>query len=406
MKRKKKTKVAIISTYPSLHCGIAQYTRYLVSEISKQDVEVVLLGNKGAKEKVQPERIRVLPIWQARSYRSLFRIWRAISKERPDIIHFQFHPAMYGGFLITGGILLLLRFLAWEGKKIIVTTHTIMALHRIKKNIVYKSIIKWGTRFLLGSTQRIITHTKEQREVLIREYGLESDRIVVVPMGAQELKPFPKEKAKEALGLEERLVLLSPSLLREGVGVEYVIEALKELTSRLPQAVYYILGIPPATVVHLGNDYYKRLLHLRDSLGLGKRVSFLLSSRAINEDRELWLGAADVLTYLHEDYPAEDASLSIWDSCARGKAVIVSDAPKFREVASFLKTIGAHELIIPNSLSHQEKIRVIGKAIIFVSISENRRKIQAALRQIAPQRSWDKIARQTIQIYQDLVSDE
>lgn len=406
MKRKKKMKVAVISAYPPLHCGIAQYTRYLVSEISKQDVEIVILGNKGAEEKVHPEKIKVLPIWQARSYRSLFRIWYAISKERPDIIHFQFHPAMYGGFLISGGILLLLKLLVWKGKKVVVTTHTIMVLHRIKKNLVYKSIIKWGSRFLLGSTPRIITHTKEQREVLIREYGLKSDRIVVVSMGAQELKPFPKEKAKEALGLEERFVLLNPSLLREGVGVEYVIEALKELTSRLPQAVYYILGIPPAAVVHLGNDYYKRLLHLRDSLGLEKRVGFLLNSRAINEERELWLGAADVLTYLHEDYPSEDASLSIWDSCARGKAVIVSDAPKFREVASFLKTNGADELIIPNSLSNQEKVRVISKAIVFVNISKNRKRIQAALRQIASRRSWDKIARQTIQVYQDVVSDE
>ncbi len=121
---------------------------------------------------------------------------------------------------------------------------------------------------------------------LVRALGVAAERVVVVPNGtnAEKFRPFQREEARARLGLSATPLLLSVARLVPRKGLDSVLRALPQLSTRIPGGVDYVIA-------GTGPDR-ERLLALARTLGVAERVRML--GHVADADLPLWYAACDV----------------------------------------------------------------------------------------------------------------
>ena len=129
-----KIKLCYLSTYPPTHCGIANYTYYLVNELLKldQSIEMVIVDEKGS-EKIKEDRLTCIPCF-SREENYTSDILGLISRLKPDLIHIQHEYTIYG---FDSKFFGLLEALKKENLRVIVTMHEVHAPYTPKDKITY-----------------------------------------------------------------------------------------------------------------------------------------------------------------------------------------------------------------------------------------------------------------------------
>lgn len=178
-------------------------------------------------------------------------------------------------------------------------------------------------RDLVGRVSGIIAATRREKRDIVRHYGALPDKVRVIPCGVnlELFRPFDRDKARKALGLDSRPVILFVGRIEPLKGID-----------RLIQAVAYLsAGINPRLVIVGGDershDEIARLRNLSRRLGLDGSVTF--TGSVPHEELPRYYSAADVCV-VPSHY--ESFGLVALESLACGTAVVANDVGNLRHI--------------------------------------------------------------------------
>jgi len=330
-------KICMVSTYPPTRCGVAYYTKELVSTLRSmcKSAQILVLSDRLTKN--DP------------SYP--FLLLKRIIKNRPSIIHIQHEYLMYGFYGVP--LLPFTAILRFLGYPIVVTLHSVIPVQAMDKKFFHryglpflpvpakKTAVILFTKLMCMLSFAVIVHTKICERILREQYHIGEAKVHVVRHGRRSFKIIPKEEAKQRLKLAGTNILLCAGFVKPDKGFEKAIEALK--TPEFDGYNLIIAGAKPFKVTLLENQYVDYLHRLTRNLGLENRVTFI--ERFLDEEElQILFSAADVV-YLPYKYEIAGASGIYCLARGFGKRIITSNVTRFSEDCSSEWNIVANELL-------------------------------------------------------------
>ncbi|MCX6346799.1 MAG: glycosyltransferase, partial [Actinobacteria bacterium] len=169
--------------------------------------------------------------------------------------------------------------------------------------------------------KKVIVMMPESIQKLIKKYKCPQEKIEIIPHGVPDIPLEPNDEHKKKKGLEGRIVLGNINLLSEVKGIEYTIEALKEIKSRFDNILYLIIGqTHPVILQTVGERYRDFLKEKIREYGLEQNVQFINEYISLEELIE-WLKVIDIYITPYLD-PQQSASGALAYAIGAGKVCI------------------------------------------------------------------------------------
>jgi glycosyltransferase involved in cell wall biosynthesis len=248
-------RIAHVSTFPPLKCGIAFFAADLVKSLRAAENARYSLhyGNGAAPDAVAHANVG--------SIREVVALAKAISDSDCDVVGIQHEFGIWGG---TSGENLL-PFLDELTKPILSVLHTTFppgARVDLQRQLL-KRLIEQSARVVL-----LTQEAKQTTEILI---GRPIDHAVVIPHGVPRF-PYHEPSPLRVNGSRAPLRLITPGFFRENKGFEVALRALARLRSKGYDVTYLLAG--GAQDQLLGQTTYRqKVVRLVDDLGLGDVVA-------------------------------------------------------------------------------------------------------------------------------------
>nr|WP_297784852.1 glycosyltransferase [uncultured Allomuricauda sp.] len=199
-------KLAIVTAYPPSKVTLTEYGYHLVKHFRLQDEvsEIVLLTDhtEAPKDLFFEEEgcpITVKECWNFNDLKNIYRVAKAIKKEKPDAVLFNLQFLKFGDKKVPAALGLLLPFVCR-----MMRIPTISLLHNILEQVdlenagitqngflqkIYNLIGTTLTRFVLASDVLAVTISKYKT---ILEDKYKKNNVALVPHGSFETPPAPK----------------------------------------------------------------------------------------------------------------------------------------------------------------------------------------------------------------------
>jgi len=304
------THLAFIGDFVPRRCGIATFTADIceaIAEAFPRTKCIVGSVNDRPEGYDYPSRVRFeIEEQELASYR---RAAEFLNINNVEVLSVQHEFGIYGG-PAGSHLLALLR----EVRMPVVTTlHTVLQKPDAAQRAVMEGLDELSSRFVVMA--------ERGRRLLESVYGVDPEKIDLIPHGVIDLPFMDSNFYKDEFGVEGKTVLLTFGLLSPNKGIENVIQAMPAILARHPEVVYIVLG---ATHPHLleaeGEKYRRKLEALAVALGVERQVIFHNRFVTIEKLKE-FIGAADIyLTpYLNE---AQITSGTLAYTFGAGKAII------------------------------------------------------------------------------------
>jgi glycosyltransferase involved in cell wall biosynthesis len=239
---------------------------------------------------------------------------------RPNIVHVQYLPFLERGFSFE------VWFLKWMHVLSIPIVYTVHNITRQDKPHENKTLYRRAYQI----ADALICHGDEARSQLNKDFGVEAEKIFLIPHGPlfHELPNVSVREARSILGLPtEEVLVLSVGVISGYKGIPFLLEAWKKLARSGTKAQLLIAGTGDP---HLLNE-----------------ISNIVSREALNSSVHLWLRfipvenlpllyqAADILVY---PYKAGTTSGALLAGLNYGKAIVATRLPFFCEYLTDRKT--------------------------------------------------------------------
>jgi polysaccharide biosynthesis protein PslF len=305
--------IAFVATCPPRECGIATFTSDLARAIKAADPTVRLswaaINEAGSIHPYGPEvrwRIRQR---QPASYREAAD---QINASRVDVVSLQHEFGLYGVWGDTFDDHLQ-PFLDTLRKPLVTTLHSVVPN---PSESVRDAVRRIGER-----SQAVVAMAETACELLRDVYGLDPDKVRVIPHGVPPVEPRGRTRMKRRFRLEGRQIISTFGLVDPRKGLEYMIRAMDSVVGRHPNALYLIVGkTHPELVRRAGEAYRQELYDLVQARDLDRHVAFVdeyLTQRQIID----YLLASDVYVTPYLD-PNQITSGTLAYALGAGKAVI------------------------------------------------------------------------------------
>lgn len=256
--------VAYVSSYPPRECGIATFTRDVVSCVDKLTPwggRFVVAVNDDDKRYAYPSAVKHhIERDVASSYDDAAAY---VTASQCRVINIQHEYGLFGG--LWGSYLL--RFMDRVRQPIALTMHTVLP----NPDAALLSV----TQGLIDRSETTIVLAHSAIETLTRDYGVDAAKLRFIPHGVPNVQRIPEAKAKRALGLDGRTILATCGLMNPGKGIQYAIDALAMLVDEFPDVLYLVVGeTHPGVLAESGEAYRRELQAQVRRLGLDKHVRF------------------------------------------------------------------------------------------------------------------------------------
>ncbi|MGB9022096.1 MAG: glycosyltransferase, partial [Candidatus Bathyarchaeia archaeon] len=249
-------RIAHVSTLTPRACGIATFTRdlALALERGKPVAHNVFVGVEEDGVSREYDTKPVCIVWQNNEH-SYQEAARLLNRSDVDVVHLEHEYGIYGGD--WGGYVL--RFARELEKPLVVTFHTIM------QNPPEGAVEVLGQ--LAALADAVVAIVPPAKDLLFRIYHVPKEKIRVIPHGSPEPRSGQSKAAKEALGLQGRILVTTLGLINPGKGIEYGIQAIHRVATKYPTLLYLIIGeTHPVVRKHHGEQYREMLQDLTRSL--------------------------------------------------------------------------------------------------------------------------------------------
>jgi glycosyltransferase involved in cell wall biosynthesis len=283
---------AYIATYPPTECGIATFTRDVVTSVAKYtpfSKPYVIAVKREQEIETYDRSVRIQVVKEQKQ--SYLDAAKTLNQSPVDVLSVQHEFGIYGG---PDGeyILDLLEALDIPS---VATLHTV--LEQPSPN--QKRIIQ-----RMGELcDAMVVMVKTGRRILIDVYGLDPKKVTVIPHGVPNVHKVSAGPVKKSLGFADSNVLSTFGLISRGKGIEYAIQAMPAILERHPNTVYLVLGeTHPGVRNHEGESYRNMLIETVHNLGIENNVRFNNRFLTINQ-LVRYLCATDVYItpYLSKD---------------------------------------------------------------------------------------------------------
>lgn len=291
-------------------CGIATFTKDVVDnydEYHGTKSEVIALDEPASVRRTYAPQ--VLAQLNQDDRRSYWEIADVINAHPSDALNIRHEYDLFGGE--EGGWSL--DVIAKVRKPTIVSLHTVLPdplpMHR------------GVARAICSSASGIVVLSRTGKAILVDRYGVEPSKVHVIHHGVPDVPFSDTRQSKAALGLGNRTVMSTFGLINRGKGVEYAIEAMREIIKCDPSALYLILGeTHPVVGRNEGEAYRNSLEQLIAQNNLQNNVRLI--GRYLEFDELIrYLKATDVYVTPYLD-PVQIVSGTLAYAVSCGKAVV------------------------------------------------------------------------------------
>lgn len=262
-------KILFISTFPPRKCGIASFTKDLINAINTE-IEGNTIISVCALDKKKNAALYQYPVSMWMDGHEIDSCIETADRINNDptigLVCIEHEFGLYGGELGE----FLLGFLALIEKPFIIRFHTVLSAPDPKRLKIVR------TMGLMAD--KVIAMTHYSAKVLQEDYQLPAEKIMIIPHGTHNNSMIEPNELKQKYNLENKLVLTSFGLLSPNKGIEKGIMAMKEISARVPDAMYIVLGqTHPNLLENEGEKYRNYLQQLIEENDLQENV------RLVNE---------------------------------------------------------------------------------------------------------------------------
>jgi len=303
-------RIAFIGNSLPRRCGIATFTNDLQLAVaaSRPGTETAIVAmNDHEQSYAYPPVVRMQV--QADNPEDYVRAADALNGERFDAVSLQHEFGIFGGEAGAHVLSLLARL----NMPIFTTLHTVLSEPAPQQRRVFNEIV--------ALSSKVVVMAEKGRELLRSTYAVPVQKIEVIPHGIPDAPYSDPDAAKLKLGFSGKSTILTFGLLSKNKGIEVMIDAMPEVLSRKPGAVYVVLGAThPNLVREQGEAYRESLVARARTRGVEEHVVFL--DRFVDEPTLLdFISMCDVYVtpYLNE---SQMTSGTLAYSFGMGKAVV------------------------------------------------------------------------------------
>jgi glycosyltransferase involved in cell wall biosynthesis len=375
-------RVVFIGNSSPRRCGIATFTTDLYLAIGNArpelDTSIIAMTDvAGAYEYPPAVRLEV----KDDDVADYIRAADILNATDTSVVSLQHEFGIFGGE--AGGHIL--QLLAKLKMPVVTTLHTVLESPNPAQRAVTAQII--------NASARVVVMAEKARQLLLDVYKAPANKIDVIPHGIPDVAFVEPDDAKEALGFQNRAVILTFGLLSPNKGIEVMIDAMPAILRSRPDAVYVVLGAThPNLVREHGEVYRDSLVERARSLGVARNVVFL--DQFVDLPTLIqYISMSDVYVtpYLNE---SQMTSGTLAYSFGLGKAVVSTPYWHATEILA-----DGRGILVPFGDSF-----AIGREVASLLTDEDRR---LALRKraysIGRSMTWDRAAERYLSIFSDVV---
>jgi glycosyltransferase involved in cell wall biosynthesis len=261
--------VTYLATYPPRKCGIGTFTHDLAKNVSKHygeeisekgNVNIAALNDRAEGYDYESEVGFEINANNRMDYR---RAADYVNLSDTKVINIQHEFGIFGGKDGDN----LIPFLENVRKPVVSTLHTILKTPSEHQKEVLQKICKESTE--------VVVLAEKGKELLEDVYGVTVEKVKMIPHGAPDVPFLDTSYYKEDYGVEGRPIILTFGLLGPNKGIEVAIEAMEEVASEFPEALYIVLGAThPQVKENQGEEYRLSLERTVKRNGLQDNVAF------------------------------------------------------------------------------------------------------------------------------------
>src|SRR5579863_2733071 len=242
-------RVLLLGSYPPRECGIATFTKDIFESYRRAfglRCDVIAIDEPGGETRRYPSEV-VERLTEDDRY-SYGQIARFVNAHPAELLHIQHEYGLFGGERGEWLIDLLDRV----RKPVVLTLHTVLPEP--------DEIMMRVTRDLCARASRVVSLSETGRMLLETVYGIEPDKLRVIHHGVPDVPFRATDTAKASFGIGQRMVISTFGLINRGKGLEYAIEAMREVVKQHPEALYLILGETHPVVRRQEGESYRESL--------------------------------------------------------------------------------------------------------------------------------------------------
>ncbi|MGC9992489.1 MAG: glycosyltransferase family 4 protein [Candidatus Cybelea sp.] len=299
-----------LGSYPPRECGIATFTKDMVDAYDQAfgfASPVIAIDEPGAEmRRYDPDVVARIREQNRESYASAAEL---VSIYPVDLVNIQHEYGLFGGERGEW----LADFMSMLDKPAVLTMHTVLP----EPDETYMRV----TKALCEAASKVVALSETGRNLLERVYGIDPDVLQVIHHGVPDVPFQDTAAAKASFGIGQRTVISTFGLISRGKGLEFAIEAMRDVVKRHPETLYLILGeTHPVVRRQEGESYRESLTAMVRQYGLHYNVQLI--DKYLDFDEVVsYLAATDIyLTpYLN---PAQVVSGTLAYAVGCGKAIV------------------------------------------------------------------------------------
>jgi glycosyltransferase involved in cell wall biosynthesis len=302
--------VLFLGSYPPRECGIATFTKDVVDAYDRAfgfSSPVIAIDEPDAEVRRYPPEVVARIKEQSRE--SYARAAELVSVYPIELVNIQHEYGLFGGERGEW----LVDFIRVLQKPVVLTMHTVLP----DPDADYLRV----TRALCEQASKVVALSETGRGLLENIYGVDPERLAVIHHGVPDVPFQDTDAAKASFGIGQRTVISTFGLISRGKGLEYAIEAMRDVVKRHPETLYLILGeTHPVVRRQEGESYRESLISMVRDFGLNYNVQLI--DKYLDFDEVVsYLAATDIyLTpYLN---PAQIVSGTLAYAVGCGKAIV------------------------------------------------------------------------------------
>ena len=310
MPGKTSCKVAFVSSFLPRRCGIATFCNDLITNIagySKASFEPLVVAMVTSHEHQYSQPVK----FEIRKNVKNDYICAAdyLNFSHLDMISVQHEFGLFGGDAGNYLNLLLKRIDA----PVVTTLHTVLD----DPDPAYKQ----SAIDVCALSEKIIVMNERGVDMLQQIYGVDANKILLIPHGIPDLPFVDSSYYKHKFGIEDRNTILTFGLLSRNKGIEHMLKALPAIVETDPSVLYIILGAThPDVLRHDGEEYRFELQRIVEELGLHDNVLFY--NQFVSDERlHNFLCAADIYVTSYQNRE-QLTSGTLAFAVGAGKAVV------------------------------------------------------------------------------------
>ncbi len=313
--------ILCITTYPPRECGIATYSQDLVKALNNKfnnsfAIKICPIASDNEMHTYNDEIDYVLNVNHSSSFKKL-----ALEINVNNNIAMVLVQHEFGLFAESRNDFD--RFLSEISKPIIVVFHTVLP-HPDKA-------LKMQVEHIANIASSIIVMTKASAKILMNEYNVAQNKIIVIPHGTHLVPHSNKDLLKKKYDLSGRTILSTFGLLNSGKSIETTLNALPSIIKNNEDVLFLIIGKTHPSVVKQEGERYREMLEKKVvKLKLQHHVKFINNFLPLHNLLE-YLQLTDIYLFTsHNPNQAVSGTFSYAVSC--GCPIISTPIPHTREV--------------------------------------------------------------------------